>query len=186
MKKIAILLSCFLIPKMIFSQSFKEGNLLLKGGIGMSSPYYWKSAEGVIPPLNINVDYALKDKIGVGGILGYTASKYTLSDGAGKYVSRQAYRLIGGRATYHFWNKEHYDLYIGGMMGYIQTGWKVTYKDKFYARNDIPKPKFGGFVVAGFAGLNYSINNDWGVYGEIGYSLSYFTGGAYWRFNKIK
>ncbi len=63
MKKIAILLSCFLIPKMIFSQSFQEGNLLLKGGIGMSSPYYWKSAEGVIPPLNINVDYALKDKI---------------------------------------------------------------------------------------------------------------------------
>jgi hypothetical protein len=186
MKKISSILFYFFLPQILFAQSFQEGNILIKGGLGISSPYYWKNAEGVIPPLNINVDYALKDKIGVGGILGYTASKYTQIDNAGKYVSRQTYRLIGGRATYHFWNKEHYDLYIGGMMGYIQSGWKVTYKDQFYAVNEIPKPKYGGFVVAGFAGLNYSINNDWGVFGEVGYNLSFITGGAYWRFSKIK
>jgi hypothetical protein len=186
MKKIAILLSLFLIPKMIFSQAFQEGNLHLKGGLGISSPYYLSSAEGTLPPLSLIGDYAIQDKIGVGGIVGFTASRFTYNDFYGKYTTRQSYRLIGGRATYHFWSKEHFDLYLGGMMGYVFTGWKVTYKSNAYATAVIDKPRYGGFVLGGFAGLNYSVNNDWGVFGEVGYNLSFVTGGAYWRLSKIK
>lgn len=187
MKKIHIILLALLVPAFLNAQSFNEGNLLIKGGLGFSSPYYLTNSEGTLPPLSLSLDYAVKDKIGIGGILGITSSRYTIGDPSSNgYIAKQSYRLIGGRATYHFWSKEHFDLYLGAMMGYIFTGWNVTYKSNYYAKNEIAKPRYGGVVLAGFAGLNYSVNNDWGVFGEVGYSLSYVTGGAYWRISSIK
>ena len=71
-------------------------------------------------------------------------------------------------------------------MGYVFTNWNVKFKRDYYAFNEISRPGHSNFVLAGFVGLNYSVNNNWGVFGEVGYNLSYVTGGAYWRIPQIK
>jgi hypothetical protein len=186
MKYTTLFLIAFFLNVNGFSQSFQEGNLLVKGGIGISSPYYYSYTESTMPPLNVNIDYAIKNKIGIGGILGIASSKYSVFIGNEKYLSKQSYKLIGGRATYHFWSKEHFDVYLGAMMGYVIPVWRVKYTSPYYTKYPFNKPSYNRFVLAGFAGVNYSVNNNWGVFGEVGYSLSYVTGGAYWRIPQIK
>jgi hypothetical protein len=188
MKKTTFFLIALFVSAFGQAQSFQEGNLLVKGGIGISSPYYMRGSEGTIPPLSLIGDYALKDKIGVGAYVGYAVSRlnYLNNSNYENYITRQSYRMIGGRATYHFWSKEHFDVYLGGMISYVFPGWKVIDPSNAYANSVIDKPKFGGFKLAGFVGLNYSVNNNWGVFGEVGYSLSYVTGGAYWRIPQVK
>ena len=184
MKKYLTVLVIFISTTNIYAQAFQDGNLHLKGGIGIGSPYYLNGTNGLFPPLSFSADYCIKDKIGIGGIVGTTASRYVENNGY--YIVKQTYRLIGGRATYHFWSQEHWDVYLGGMMGYVFPGWKITYSAKGYSVDQIYRPRFGGVKLAGFAGANYSVNNNWGVFGEIGYSLSFVTGGAYWRFSSVK
>ncbi len=186
MKYTTLFLIAFFFNTTGFSQSFQESNLLVKGGIGISSPYYYSNTESTMPPLSLSLDYAIKDKIGIGGVVGITASKYSIVDNKGEYLAKQSYRLVGGRATYHFWSKEHFDVYLGAMMGYVFTNWNVKFKRDYYAFNEISRPGHSNFVLAGFVGLNYSVNNNWGVFGEVGYNLSYVTGGAYWRIPQIK
>jgi hypothetical protein len=186
MKKTTYFLIALFTSAIGHAQSFQEGNLLVKGGIGVSSPYYYSNTESTMPPLSLSLDYAIKDKIGIGGIVGITASKYAILDNKGEYLAKQSYRLVGGRATYHFWSKEHFDVYLGAMMGYVFTNWNVKLKSNYYAFNEINRPGHQNFVLAGFVGLNYSVNNNWGVFGEVGYSLSYVTGGAYWRIPQVK
>jgi hypothetical protein len=186
MKYTAIFLSAFFLNTTGFSQSFNEGNLLIKGGLGIGSPYYYAKTESTMPPLNVNIDYAIKNKIGIGGILGIASSKYSVFIGNEKYLSKQSYKLIGGRATYHLWTKEHYDVYIGAMLGFVFPKWKEISTVSTNAKNELAAPHFNRFVMAGFAGVNYSVNNDWGVFGEVGYSLSYLTAGAYLRLGKSK
>ncbi|MFM7016505.1 MAG: hypothetical protein ACKOX3_09280 [Bacteroidota bacterium] len=186
MKKLFTFILIILPYQALIAQSFQEGNLLLKGGLGISSPYYYSNTEGIMPPLSLNFDYSIKDKIGIGGIVGVAASKFSIVDNKGEYLAKQNYRLVGGRATYHFWSKEHFDVYLGAMMGYVFTNWKVKHTSDFYSHNEIIRPGHPNFVLAGFAGLNYSINDNWGVFGEIGYSLSFVTGGAYWRIPQVK
>ncbi|MFN5346973.1 MAG: outer membrane beta-barrel protein [Bacteroidota bacterium] len=186
MKYTILFLVAFFLNTTGFSQSFQEGNLLVKGGIGISSPYYYTNTESTMPPLSLSLDYAIKDKIGIGGVVGITASKYSIVDNKGEYLAKQGYRLIGGRATYHFWSKEHFDVYLGAMMGYVIPVWRVKYTSPYYTKYPFNKPSYNRFVLAGFVGLNYSVNNNWGVFGEVGYNLSYITGGAYWRIPQIK
>jgi hypothetical protein len=90
MKKTTYFLIALFASAIGHAQSFQEGNLLVKGGIGVSSPYYYSNTESTMPPLSLSLDYAIKDKIGIGGILGITASQYAILDNKGEYLAKQS------------------------------------------------------------------------------------------------
>lgn len=93
--------------------------------------------------------------------------------GTGTYQYRVLTYSVGGRVLYHLYRSETVDFYTRGSVGFSFN--KITeLGDRPPIGNGepsatIPKPDIN---LGGHFGLRYYINDNWGFYGEVGYSTN--------------
>ncbi|MFN9710539.1 MAG: hypothetical protein ACK55K_03935, partial [Bacteroidota bacterium] len=120
MKK--IILTVFVLissVSILNAQLFNKDQKFINAGIGLGSAYYYGGSTSSVPPIHASFEVGVTDKIGVGGLMGYAASRLNQNyffDGA--YTWRFSYLVLGARGAYHFLNNEKADLYAGLMLGY--------------------------------------------------------------------
>lgn len=157
------------------AQNFDGNNIDVAAGIGLGS--YYTTGTSLIPPIWAQADFGVADKISVGGMLGFTTSKY----GVLSYNWRYTYTLIGARGNYH-WGKhlsslpDKLDLYAGINLGYYIL--KVNYGD--YAgslKSDAGSSLFYGAQVGG----RWFFKDNLAAIAELGYGIAYLRVGIDFR-----
>jgi hypothetical protein len=168
------------------AQVFEQGSGNLNFGIGFGSPFIFASSKSTLPPISASYEYGVTEKIGVGGLIGYTASSYefqTLNldpNSSSLYTNIKttySYLIIGARGNYHFVNKDKIDVYAGAMLGYnvASAKTKETPDDPFY---NYDTGSIGGFAIGGHLGLRYMFSDKIGAFTEVGYNVGYFNLGV--------
>jgi hypothetical protein len=185
MKK--ILLSClflFSFSVLLHAQQVTKGTKLLNLGIGLGSAYAYSGSTLTLPPVHASLEVGVADKISVGGLLGYTASKWnqTYLDGS-KYSWNFSYLVFGARGSYHFLNNnDKADIYAGLMLGYNVASSKFSTNDPdikdLYNRGLISNVSAGGFALGAHVGGRYMFSEKVGGFAELGYNISWLSLGA--------
>ena len=193
MKKIFQLLTIsalFLMSLTLSAQEFVKGTKMLSIGIGAGDRYYGSGFNMIIPPLQANLDIGVSEKlgigyIGVGGLIAYSASRYGYDNWWGRYERRYSNLTIGFRGSYHFaLDVKGLDLYAGLMIGYNIASYKETFPpnyDKNYRYYNYDRT-YGGVLGGLFAGARYMFNDKFGIYGELGYTVSVLSVGVTFKF----
>ncbi|HEX7412696.1 MAG TPA: hypothetical protein VF411_01530 [Bacteroidia bacterium] len=184
---------------------FDENTHVLNLGVGFGGGNYYASAYSgygysynVSPAFSITYEQTIKQRvgpgyIGVGGYMGYQGSSstynYSYDDHGyiGNYYSTNSWSdfMIAARGAYH-WdvvNKKKVELYAGALLGLrIQT-----YR---YTTNN-PDPNYHGYWVNNgsvFPAFSVFVGGRWyfaknvGLFAEVGYGISYLTGGISFKF----
>jgi hypothetical protein len=173
MKKV-LLLSLFTIVTIAFSaqktqaQEYEQGSLVANVGVGLGG--------GLGLPISASVDYGFKEKISLGGFIGFSTEKEDLI----LFKARYTYFLIGARAAYHFdLGVDKLDPYAGAMLGYNAASLTL---------DPDPGPPFnniaagGGVILGGFVGARYYVTDNIGAFAELGYGLGLATVGVAYKF----
>ena len=165
MKKLILLFAVALFSVGIVSaQVYTEDSKLLNIGIGFGGGY--TTGKVGIPPISASFEKGITDKISVGGIAGYAASKYELMG----FKSEYSYILLGARGSYHFYNTDKIDAYAGAMLGYNIVSAKVTGLGAAASSS--------GLAYSGFVGGRYFFSEKLAAFAEIGYGISVITFGV--------
>ncbi|HEX8515890.1 MAG TPA: hypothetical protein VF868_06795 [Bacteroidia bacterium] len=176
-------------------KAFNENSRVLNTGIGAGSGsyaayrgggYVYKSS----PAFSISYEHALPRKLGpgylgLGAYLGYqssTARNNTAYYNGGYYYYQHKWRsfLVGARGAYHFdfINWERAEIYAGVIAGFrVQTySYDTNNPDPL---KDNYRLNQGSVVPAAslFAGARWYFVENIGVFGEVGYGISYATVG---------
>lgn len=182
MKKIILSLLMFAaISTVSIAQVFDKGTKFLHAGIGVGSPYAYSGSAMSIPPIHASFEVGVTDKIGVGGLIGYTASKYDQALFSSQFSWNFTYLIIGARGAYHFYQNDKADVYGGLMLGYnvASVNFESNNPD---IRNSVPEPSVGGVAFGGFLGARYMFKENFGGFAELGYNISYLSVGAAFKF----
>ncbi len=172
MKKV-LLLSLITIVTIAFSaqksqaQEYEQGSLVANVGVGLGG--------GLGLPISASVDYGFKEKISLGGFVGFS----TTNEDLGFFKVNYTYILVGARAAYHFdLGVDKLDPYAGAMLGYnaASVGFEPDPGPPF---NNITA---GGVILGGFAGARYYITDNIGAFAELGYGLGTATIGVAYKF----
>ncbi len=161
------------------AQVFEQGSKFVNVGIGLISPYAYSGSSMGLPPISGSFEYGITDKIGVGAIVGFTTSSLSYFG----YKANFSYIIVGGRGAYHFLEHDKIDLYAGLMLGYNISS--TSYTDNAgNSYTPILGPGFGGSGVAFgiFGGVRYMFAKKVGGFAELGYSISWITIGATFKF----
>jgi len=151
--------------------SFDGSTSYLHFGVGFGGGFYTGTV--TLPPISVSYEKAVTDKISVGGIVGYSSSKYSyFTDEDYKYT----YILIGARGNYHFATSEKFDPYVGATLGYNIVS--------------VTAPSGGGdYTAKGSAllfgaqlGANYYFSPNLGAFAELGYGIGILTIGISAKF----
>lgn len=155
------------------AQDMQVGTKQIQAGIGLGG---WADYSSQTPILSVSYMQGIKNdflngQLAVGGSIGYKSASYNSIYG---YDWNWTYTFVSGRATWHpnFIKSEKLDAYAGLGLGYLHVKFDAA-GDTFATGADA-----GGLVLAGMIGARYAINNNWGVYAEIGNNLGYLTLGA--------
>lgn len=175
MKKVVSILALFLCIQG-FSQSFGEGSTRVHAGIGFGSPYTYSGSKMGIPPLHASFEIGVTDKIGVGGLIGYTSSSIEESFLSSSYSWRFSYLIVGARGAYHFLTDDKIDLYGGVMLGYNIASAKFESTDATL-ETFFTEPSVGGVAYGFFGGGRYNVKDNLAVFAELGYSISWISAG---------
>lgn len=178
MKKVKILI--MLVVLILFSatqlkvsaQEIQKGSILINAGIGFGYGFNGVYATGLPIGIIANVEYSILDDVGIGGYLAYTRGSYNAyyNQGLGdKYYYSSV--DIGVRGSYHFArllrvNKKEFDPYAGVILGFASRNSDYDYY-----------PGDHGGRIGAFAGARYYFSNNFGVFGEVGYSVHFVTAG---------
>lgn len=176
MKKL-FALAAILISIATQAQQFGAGSQRLHLGVGIGSPYAYSGSTTTIPPVHASFEYGISDKIGVGGIIGYTSSKYEQSFLTTEYSWKFTYLLVGARGSYHFLTNEKYDVYGGAMLGFNIASAKFESNDATLERF-VTEPAAGGLAFGGFVGGRYNFNEKVAAFAEIGYNIAWLSAGV--------
>jgi hypothetical protein len=170
---------------------FEKGTNVINAGLGLGNVYWGSTGygnSGLPISLQASFDHGITDKlgigyIGVGGILGYTSTKFTGNNQGYSYAYTGTGILIGARATYHFALAgaigEKLDPYAGVLLGYVIVS--SSYSSVYGSNGQYSK---GSAVAAGaFVGAHYYFVPNFGVHAEIGYNIiSIFNTGLTFKF----
>jgi len=172
---IAVLSFLFISSNNTFAQSddfagnanFEQGQIDVNAGLGLIPTFFLGGFRAVIPPVSLSVDYAIDNEISVGGFVGIARSRNkTFSD------VKYNYTLIGVRGAYHFNLTEGLDTYAGAMVGFnrVAADFDNSIFTDFSASNS--------FLWSIYGGARYPFADNLGVFGELGYGISYITVGV--------
>ena len=165
---------------------FSEGDKVINLGIGLGSTLYTGNGfSTTIPPISASFEYGIlndileKGSVGVGGYIGYTASKYetTYYDWmSGNYVDygwEYGNLIIGARGSFHYPLVDKLDTYAGMMLGY-----------NVVSINEIGDVSFGsstagsGLAWSMYIGGRYWFNPKIAAMAELGYGIAYLNLGV--------
>lgn len=174
------------------SKCFNENTKVLNAGIGFGTGYYNAYRGGyytsrVSPAFSLSYEQALSKKLGpgflgLGAYLGYQSatSKYDHDYYGGNYYyyeHKWKNFLVAARGAYHldFLNSERAEVYAGLIAGLrIQTYQYETNNPDPYTNNKLNQGSV--YPVASlFAGARWYFVPNVGVFGEVGYGISYAT-----------
>lgn len=165
------------------AQVFEEGAKFLHVGVGFGSAYAFSGSKMGIPPVHASFEAAVTDKIGVGGLVGYSSSTWDYGAfGLGtkyKYEWNASYLVIGARGAYHFVDDRNWDVYAGLMLGYNVASLKFKTDDPDWTEPGMGwvEPKVGGVAFGAFGGARYAFSESSAVFAELGYSIAWISVG---------
>jgi hypothetical protein len=178
---------------------FDENSHLLNIGIGFGGGnYYGYGLFGYTyrstPAFSFTYEQAYPKKLGpgylgVGAYLGYKGARsrydnYYYNGSSYYYEHKWNYTIIAARAAYHWdgLNSKNAEVYGGAIIGFRVT----TYK--YSSSNNDPNSSFkrsdSGVspVLSAFAGARWYFVPNFALFGELGYGISYATGGVTFKF----
>lgn len=184
MKNICISLAFILLCSLAQGQStFLKGDNVAAFGLGFGGTLY--SAGGYsnkIPFMSLTYEHCVKDQLfddksslGIGGILGYTSSKWETMGFGWKYSDV----IIGFRGALHYAFVDKLDTYTGLMLGYDILSSK-TIGERHQELNF--SASTGGFVWGWYLGARYYFNESFAGFAEIGYGVSVINLGVAMKF----
>lgn len=174
MKKVLLSLIVAIVSTFATAQHFENGSKFLHVGVGVLSPYAYSGSKMGVPPVHASLEIGVTDKIGVGGLIGYTTSKYEAAFWNSKYSWKYTYLIIGARGNYHFYQDDKFDVYGGAMLGYNVASAKFESTDKSIEAF-ITEPKVGGVAFGVYAGGRYFFNDNSALFAEVGYSIAWLN-----------
>jgi len=176
MKKITITLFfaalSFFNTNTLNAQAFEEGSMVLNLGAGVGTKY--ATGFGISGSFELGIwptgDFGI---IGLGVISGFTISDDVITMGSVDYTEF----AIGPRGTYHFTiiPVENLDVYAAADLLFVSQTTK--YKDGV-----TPNDSDFKFRPGAVAGARYYFSDFFGVFGELGYSVTFLTGGISLKF----
>lgn len=175
MKKITILSALlFLFAVTLSAQNYEEGDMNLNAGIGIGSAM---TGDLKLPPISASFEYGLAENIGVGVYFGYATAgeEYNLSNG-NSYRWDYQYIVMGARGAYHFFAEDNFDAYGGLMLGFNLAS--ASFSSDDIEERFVEEVDAGGFTYSLFAGARYYFNYRFGVFGELGYGVSFLNLGV--------
>lgn len=164
------------------AQEFGQGSQRLHFGIGFGSPYAYSGSTVGIPPIHASFEMGVTDKIGVGGLIGYTTSTYEQSFFGDSYSWKFSYLLIGARGSYHIKTTEKYDFYAGAMLAYNAASAKFESTDP-ELEAFVTEPKVGGMSFGGFLGYRHNFSDKISGFAELGYNIAWISAGVCMNLN---
>lgn len=175
MKKLIALAALF-ISLASYAQ-FGQGSQRLHIGVGVGSPYAYSGSSTTIPPVHVSYEHGISDKIGVGGLIGYTSSKYEESFFGTEYSWKFSYLLIGARGSYHFYQTDKLDTYVGAMLAYNVASAKFE-SNNSALESFVTEPAVGGVTFGGYLGARYNFNDKVAGFAEVGYNIAWLSVGV--------
>jgi hypothetical protein len=190
MKKLLIVAVLVFSSSIIFAQeqNFKKNSLNLNAGIGIGGHYAaWNSYSSQSPEIGISADYGIIDNVGPGTIgaglyLGYKKMGYKENyyDGSNSYYYKWnwTYTIVGVRGTYYYTlDNPKIEVYGGALLGVLMEKFKHKSNDPYWQNYEY---NYGGsdLSLTVFAGGKFNITKKLGIFGEVGYGISYLTLGA--------
>ncbi len=141
--------------------AFEKGDKVLTFTAGVP---YVSTYNPVFPPVIAGFELGIVD-----GILDKGAV------GIGGYAGFQSFTnfsniLVGVRGCFHYTFVKNLDTYAG-----ISIGWRIGIEEEGYTA-------WSGFSNGEFIGARYYFTSSFGVIGELGYGISWLTGGIAFRF----
>lgn len=190
------LLLIFTTTSALRAQSFQKGQTDLNLGIGIGNIIIGSGSSNVFPPLSVALEYGITQDISLGAYLGFTGASYSFSswedcghgNGNGQYYTdtyKWSYFIAGVRGAFHFGRfipNEKLDVYAGLMLGndFAHSSYSTTSlcpdHREFFGQT------YGGGVFSVYAGARYRFTNRIGIFGELGYGISYLTIGVNFKF----
>jgi hypothetical protein len=149
------------------AQEYEQGATVAHLGVGLGG--------GFGLPISVSADYGWKEKISLGGIVGFS----TTNEDLGFFKVNYTYIFVAARAAYHFdLGVDKLDPYAGALLGYnvASVGFEPDPGPPF---NDISA---GGVVYGGFLGARYGLTDKIGAFGEVGYGMGSITLGLTYKF----
>jgi outer membrane protein W len=159
------------------AQAYEQGSKQLNVGIGLGSTLTGSGLKSTIPPIGLSFEYGLKEKISVGGYLGYAGASQETFGWKWTYT----YIVVGARGSYHFATTDKLDPYVGVLLGYNAASVKAE-KPAGYTGPDLPSASAGGVIVGGHLGARYMFSDKIGAFGELGYGIAYLQLGLTAKF----
>jgi hypothetical protein len=167
------------------AQNYEPGSLLLSGGVGFGGVFgltYTKQT----PAFSIQGEYGFSELgpgvLGGGLYFGTKSYQYSFNDGLGyKWDEKWKYTVVGARAVWHYTelDKENLDVYGGVMLSYNSVNYSFTTNaPQNYYGNYSTSSIGSGIGTSAFIGLRYYPAPKVGLFGELGYGISYLTAGV--------
>lgn len=175
-----ILTVCVAFGTMLAAQAqhFDASSLNGQIGIGIGSPYLASGASMTVPPIHVAVEKGINEKIGVGGLIGFSGGKYESSLLGSTYAYKYSYLLIGVRGTYHFYQTDDLDVYGGAMLGFNKASVKFESSDKtLESILGNSKTSASGLAYGAFIGGRYYVKDNLAIFGELGYNVAWISAG---------
>jgi len=183
MKKIlsiAALCAGLFIASSATAQVYEQGGNIIHGGIGFGSPYYVSGLTGTasyMPPVHVSFEHGLKDKIGIGGLIGYTSSSFEDVNAFYTLKTTYSYVIVGVRGAYHFYNEGKLDAYAGAMLAYNAASAKQEVSGPWAGSYKGTAASAGGVTFGAFAGARYGFTDKLMGFAELGYNIAWFSVG---------
>ncbi len=180
---------------------FNENTHIINAGIGFGGGNYYNFGKHgaysyrVSPAFSLSYEQCLPKKagpgfIGLGAYLGFQSATYRYNDvyyNSSKYYYQHNWSnvFIAARAAYHLdaLNSKNAELYFGAVLGvriqsYSYETNNLDPDNRYYALNNRGVHPGGSLFIGG----RYYFTNNIGLFAEIGYGISYLTGGLSFKF----
>jgi hypothetical protein len=177
LKSIIAAATLFIASLQLNAQTFESGGKYVHAGIGFGSGYIYTGSRIGVPPLHVSYEQGINNRFGVGGLLGFTSSRYESMLINDKYSWRFTYLVLGARGAYHFTEIDQADIYAGAMLGYNIASSRFE-SSNAGLNSSVTNPKIGGLVYGAYVGARYDLNNNLTLFGELGYSIAYLNLGV--------
>jgi hypothetical protein len=165
------------------AQVASQGSSHVYLGLGVPNPWYStlsilsqaypESPTGTsFGPISINYEYAIKDKITVGGTFGYSSVSIPVVESALNmdYKMNLSIMYVGAIGHYHYLNSDKSDLYSG--IGLVYTSGSLNTEGNT-GSNYKPVINIGGTgVLLNLIGYRYMFTDNIGAYATINYGLA--------------
>lgn len=187
MKKTIPLILFLLVSHLGFGQAFEKDTKVVALGLGIGSSFAPVNNSNQLPGLSIQYEQGVWEVgnagvISLGGYVGYKSFKQTTNSGNIEARSTWNYTIVGARSAFHFHGIENdrLDLYAGLMLGYYFLNYKYSDNSGFNTDGSGNYGSTGGFTIYG--GARYYLADNIGVFGELGYGVSFLNVGGVIKF----